>query len=137
MANPNESEQLKLVNSLVVDMGVLEGRITQMLHDLASSSGHDSQLRISAVETLRQSVLAATTRLRQEGQHPDSQGRLLRQERCQGSPIYPNSMHGVEFREKQCEISPQVKSEGRIHEASNDHKHVVRDFGSLDSVHTN
>ena len=42
MANPNESDQLKLVNSLVMDTGVLEGGITQILHVLASSSGHDS-----------------------------------------------------------------------------------------------
>jgi hypothetical protein len=76
MANPNESDQLKLVNSLVMDMGVLEGRITQILHDLGTGSGHDSQMRISAVETFRNSILAATTRLRQEGLHPDSQGRL-------------------------------------------------------------
>ena len=76
MANPNESDQLKLVNSLVMDMGVLEGRITQILHELCTASGHDSQMRISAVEAFRNSVIAATTRLRQEGLHPDSQGRL-------------------------------------------------------------
>ena len=76
MANPDESDQLRLVNSLVMDMGVLEARIIQILHDLGTSSGHDSQMRISAIETFRNSILAATTRLRQEGLHPDSQGRL-------------------------------------------------------------
>jgi hypothetical protein len=76
MANLSEPDQLKLVNSLVMDIGVLEGRITQILHDLGTASGHDSQMRISAVETFRNSILAATTRLRQEGLHPDAQGRL-------------------------------------------------------------
>ena len=72
----SEPDQLKLVNSLVMDMGVIEGRVSQILLEFSATSGHDSQLRVIAIEAFRESIMAATSLLRREGLHPGSQGRL-------------------------------------------------------------
>lgn len=77
MPSLSEQDQLRLVNSLILDVGALEGRISEVLNQLTNSDDPDSQVRKWAVEIFKDAVLIATTRLRQEGLHLDVQGRLL------------------------------------------------------------
>jgi hypothetical protein len=76
MANISGHEQMTLVNSLILDVGALESRINAALERIQSSNDHDSQMRIKALVSFRDELLASTTRLRQDGLHPDVQGAL-------------------------------------------------------------
>lgn len=74
--NLSSQDQMTMVNSLILDVGALQGRIDTALARLANNDDHDSQMRSKAVQAFREALLEATTRLRQEGLHPDAQGTL-------------------------------------------------------------
>jgi len=76
MENLSSHDQMTLVNSLILDVGALQGRIDAALARLAINDDHDSQMRSKAIQAFREALLEATTRLRQEGLHPDAQGTL-------------------------------------------------------------
>jgi len=76
MTNLGAHEQMTLVNSLILDVGALQSRIDAVLGRLESEDDHDCRMRVKAVQSFRDSLLAATTVLRQEGLHPDAQGTL-------------------------------------------------------------
>lgn len=76
MENLGGHEQMTLVNSLILDVGALQGRTDAVLADLANNNDHDCQMRRKAVLAFRDALLEATTRLRQDGLHPDAQGTL-------------------------------------------------------------
>ncbi len=67
---------MTLVNSLILDVGALQSRIDAALACLELNHDHDGQMRTKAVMAFRDELLTATTRLRQDGLHPDSQGTL-------------------------------------------------------------
>lgn len=69
-------EQMTLVNSLILDVGALQGRIDAVLAGLANNDDHDCLMRSKAVQAFSDALLEATTRLRQDGLHPDAQGTL-------------------------------------------------------------
>jgi hypothetical protein len=71
-----DHEQLSLVNSLILDVGALQGRIEDTLVRLRNVNSQESAARAKAVATFRDELLAATTRLRQGGLHPPAQGTL-------------------------------------------------------------
>ena len=76
MENLSSHDQMTLVNSLILDVGALQGRIDTALAGLANNDDHDCQMRSKAVQAFRDALLEATTRLRQDGLHPDAQGTL-------------------------------------------------------------
>jgi hypothetical protein len=76
MENLSSHDQMTLVNSLILDVGALQGRIDAALAGLANNDDHDCQMRSKAVQAFRDALLEATTRLRQDGLHPDAQGTL-------------------------------------------------------------
>jgi hypothetical protein len=76
MANLTGHEQMTLVNSLILDVGALQSRIDAALERLQANNDHDSQMRTKALVSFRDELLASTTRLRQDGLHPDAQGTL-------------------------------------------------------------
>jgi hypothetical protein len=76
MESLSSHDQMTLVNSLILDVGALQTRIEIALTRLSAGDDHDSQMRQKAVAAFRDSLLEATTRLRQEGLHPDAQGTL-------------------------------------------------------------
>ena len=76
VTNLGAHEQMTLVNSLILDVGALQSRIEAVLERLETSDDHDSQMRVKAVKSFRNSLLEATTLLRREGLHPGEQGTL-------------------------------------------------------------
>lgn len=72
----SDHEQMTLVNSLILDMGAIQGRIEAVLISLKAGDDHDSQMRAKAVSAFYDALLDATTRLRQDGLHPSPQGEL-------------------------------------------------------------
>ena len=76
VTNLGAHEQMTLVNSLILDVGALQSRIEVVLERLETSDDHDSQMRVKAVKTFRNSLLEANTLLRREGLHPGEQGTL-------------------------------------------------------------
>ena len=76
VANLSGHEQMTLVNSLILDVGALESRINAALERIQPSDDHDSQMRTRALVSFRDELMASTTRLRQQGLHPDAQGTL-------------------------------------------------------------
>lgn len=74
--NLSSQDQMTMVNSLILDVGALQVRTDTVLAHLANNDDHDSQMRSKAVKAFREALLEATTRLRQEGLHPDAQGTL-------------------------------------------------------------
>ncbi len=76
VTNLGAHEQMTQVNSLILDVGALQSRIEAVLERLETSDDHDSQMRVKAVESFRNSLLEATTLLRREGLHPGEQGTL-------------------------------------------------------------
>ena len=76
VTNLGAHEQMTLVNSLILDVGSLQSRIEAVLERLETSDDHDSQMRVKAVKSFRNSLLEATTLLRREGLHPGEQGTL-------------------------------------------------------------
>jgi hypothetical protein len=76
MESLSDHEQMTLVNSLILDMGAIQGRIEAVLISLKAGDGHNSQMRAKAVSAFYDSLLDATTRLRQDGLHPGPQGEL-------------------------------------------------------------
>jgi hypothetical protein len=76
MAKLSEHEQMTLVNSLILDVGVIQGRLEVVLEHLRGAEGPSAELRSKAVSAFHDALLGATTRLRQEGLHPKNQGAL-------------------------------------------------------------
>jgi len=76
VTNLGAHEQMTLVNSLILDVGALQSRIEAVLERLETSDDHDSQMRVKAVKSFKNSLLEATTLLRREGLHPGEQGTL-------------------------------------------------------------
>ena len=76
MESLSDHEQMTLVNSLILDMGAIQGRIEAVLISLKAGDDHDSQMRAKAVSAFHDALLDATTRLRQDGLHPGPQGEL-------------------------------------------------------------
>ena len=76
MENLSDHEQMTLVNSLILDMGAIHGRIEAVLISLKAGDDHDSQMRAKAVSAFYDALLDETTRLRQDGLHPSPQGEL-------------------------------------------------------------
>ena len=76
MANLSNHDQLTVVNSLILDVGALQARVDAVFGKLNASDDHDAQMRAKAVAEFREMLLEATTRLRQNGLHPDAQGTL-------------------------------------------------------------
>jgi hypothetical protein len=76
MENLSNHDQLTLVNSLILDVGALQGRVEAALERLSAGDEHDSQMRAKAVSAFFDALLDATTRLRQDGLHPSPQGEL-------------------------------------------------------------
>lgn len=76
MENLSSHDQMTLVNSLILDVGAFQGRIDAALAALANNDDHDGIMRCKAVVEFRDALLEATTRLRQNGLHPDAQGTL-------------------------------------------------------------
>ncbi len=76
MANLGEHEQMTLVNSLILDTGVLQGRVEVVLERLRATDGQSAETRARAVSEFFETLQGAMTKLRQEGLHPKSQGTL-------------------------------------------------------------
>lgn len=76
MENLSSHDQMTLVNSLILDVGALQGRVDAALERLKVADDHDCRMRFKAVSEFRETLLKATTRLRRDGLHPDSQGTL-------------------------------------------------------------
>ena len=74
---PSNQEQLTLVNALILDCSIVQVRASNLAEQLRGSDEHDSQMRSKALTDFAEILTRAATRLRQEGLHPDSQGRIL------------------------------------------------------------
>jgi hypothetical protein len=76
MANSDPQSEVALINGVILDVGALESRIDAALGRLSVSQDHDGRMRHKALVVFRESLLAAATRLRQDGLHPGQQGSL-------------------------------------------------------------
>lgn len=72
-----ESEGIEDVSRLLLDVTTISGTARLSSQDLMKLGTHDAQLRSIALMEFANSLDDAATRLRQQGLHPDAQGKLL------------------------------------------------------------
>ena len=72
-----EPEGIEDVSRLLLDVTTISETARLSAQDLMNLGTHDAQLRSIALVELANSLDGAATRLRQQGLHPDAQGKLL------------------------------------------------------------
>ena len=77
MMDLDEGEQLALINSLILDCHVLIERTRTSNGVMAVQRNPKAAERVRALGEFVRGLSQAVTLLRQEGLHPDSQGRML------------------------------------------------------------